>query len=498
MKKTSFLAAVLAALFALPLILASCSNAAGGTGSSGEGSNGGGTAETPETGAPAITTEILQSEHAKVYKVPGGLMFKITRPTEDVFNPEKLVKEEPCNDYVYVGEGKGDYRVNLEYVGEGSGDLKFEVRNVGQGNGNRICIGKCHYKDVARGSYGRTYTEVDANNGNCIFKYEYVGPGNGDYSLLQNGKYEYVGYPHGDYCSSPQYVGEGNGDWKFEYVEQQKGGYDYSEELVDEYVYVGDGKGDYREGWYNVGQGNGDFEEVWTNVGQGNGNYEYRDTIKTYGGWTSVFISTSGGFSKAALSATLDLGSPSKDELTVFWPLCEPGKLCEYEIQIEPYDGTLRESILCEKLVVAADEGLGEIIKEPKLDKVTLSYDGQKPSVKMEGLSFEPPVGDMKNFRSSCAFFATNQSQLKADGGVPWDTNYAIPWIGGRELDSVTDEFVWSVECRSWDPRSFDQIFDDTQKDTLHVTCHIRFDIPDISGVSSWNIDIGDATLKIR
>ena len=359
MKKTSFLAAALAALFAFPLIFASCSNAAGGTGSSGGGSNGGGTAETPETG---VKTEILQSEHAKVYKVPGGLMFKITRPTEDVFNPNAVVKEEPYNDYEYVGEGKGSYSRSVEYVGE-NGNYKNAHEYVGQGSGSYKLIGKNHYKEAwyPCGEYRQIFTDVGEENGNVKFEdyYEWIGDGQGRY-VLENGEYKYVGDGNGNYMlfSRPVYVGDGNGDYKYEYesAAPNGGNYNYTAEEVDEYFYVGDGRGDYNSYWTTVKDGSGDHNIVYTNVGQDNGNYEYRDTIKTYGNWNYVAI-TSGN-----CRAVLDIAnSEDKNELVCFWPLCEPGKLCEYEIAIEPYDGKLREYYISETLAVAADEGLGSI-----------------------------------------------------------------------------------------------------------------------------------------
>ncbi|MBQ6028557.1 MAG: hypothetical protein IJL24_03390, partial [Treponema sp.] len=151
MKKMCFCPVALAAALLVALFLASCSNAPGGP--------------MPGVGTPiqptpvASGSEILQSAHAKVYKVPGGLMFKITRPTEDVFNPQKVVKEEAFNDYEYVGEGKGSYSSSVEYVGY-DGNFKNGHKYVGQGNGSYKLIGKNHYKEAwyPCGAYRQNFT----------------------------------------------------------------------------------------------------------------------------------------------------------------------------------------------------------------------------------------------------------------------------------------------------------------------------------------------------
>lgn len=486
MKKMCFCPVALAAALLVALFLASCSNAPGGP------LPGVGTPIQPTPVAPG--SEILQSAHAKVYKVPGGLMFKITRPTEDVFNPQKVVKEEAFNDYEYVGEGKGSYSGSLEYVGEGQGDLKFVYSYVGEGKGRFKFVGKSHYKEVGypNGNYNRTFTQVEQGEGNCKYVYHFAGQGYGDFKL-EDGVYKYVGYPNGDYHrSSPQYVGEGKGDVKYEYMPSTQGTHVYTAELVDEYFSNKDIGGNYDNVLQNVGQGNGDYKYVYTYVGPGNGNYEYKDTIKTYGNWNYVQISSGN------CRASVDLAnSADKNELSCFWPLCEPGKLCEYEIVMEPYDGNLRDSVIAETLVVAADEGLGGI-KEATIDNVTLTYVGNKPQVKIDGLTAF--YDNMVNPRSSFDFFATNQSQLKADGSPDFDTNYACQWFGCGTADGIQNDFVWNSGCRSWDPRDFDQIFDDTQKDSVYLECYIRFDVPSSSGFETWrNYPKGGKNLlKIR
>ncbi|MBR5095826.1 MAG: hypothetical protein IK094_01820 [Treponema sp.] len=155
----------------------------------------------------------------------------------------------------------------------------------------------------------------------------------------------------------------------------------------------------------------------------------------------------------------------------------------------------MRSSIIHEFLVVAADEGSVQIEKTPKVDKVILSYDGQKPTVKAEGL--EPPVGQIKNLKTYCTFFATNQSQLK-NGDVDWDTDYAIPWICGYSVPGTVDEFVWD-DSAYWDSRTFNEIFDATGKDTLYVIWQIQFEFPvETSGVNVWDFDLIGGLLKIR
>lgn len=416
--------------------------------------------------------EILQSAHAKVEKVAGGLKFTITRPTEDVFNPQKVVKEETFNHYEYVGAGNGDYGWTVEYVGE-KGDLKNIYEYVGQGNGCYKLTGKNHYKEVGfwHGEYKITWTPV--------------GDGMGDYKIE-------------DAC--PLYVGEGNGDYKYEYaLAPGKGNYIYSEELVDEYLYVGDGNGDYTSYLMSVKDESGDYKSGYIYVGEGNGDNKYvNDTVKTYGNWTNVFITTSGGLSNGVVQAVLDLGSPDKDVLSVFWPLCKPGKLCEYTIQIEPYDGNLRDSILYEKLAVVADDGIGDLAVQ-KLGNITLSYDGVKPTIKAE--SFEFTDEKAQNIKTRYAFYATNQSELK-DGGPDWSANNAVMWFWGEEVSIAQSEFVWDDEAtkNSWKGQTFEEMFNATNKDTLYVDRHITFDIPKSSGdIAYWEIlPAGDALKKIR
>ena len=138
-------------------------------------------------------------------------------------------------------------------------------------------------------------------------------------------------------------------------------------------------------------------------------------------------------------------------------------------------------------------EGIGEIEKEPKCDKITLSYDGEKPTVRLEG--FEPPVGKMQNLKTLCTFYATNQSELK-DGAVDWNTNNAILWMCGYSIPGAVDEFVWD-DSAYWDSRTFKQIFDATGKDTIYASWEIQFDVPKSSG-TSWKIDFMGGLLKIR
>ena len=115
--------------------------------------------------------DITQTEHVKVENVPGGLKFTITRPSEDCYNPNVLLREEFVKDefgnqvynYDYVDEGNGDYDwINPEYVGAGNGSyvMKEETDEYGP------------------------YT--------CS---EYVGEGNGDYE----GGWTYVGDGNGNY-----------------------------------------------------------------------------------------------------------------------------------------------------------------------------------------------------------------------------------------------------------------------------------------------------------
>ncbi|MBQ6027953.1 MAG: hypothetical protein IJL24_00290, partial [Treponema sp.] len=81
-----------------------------------------------------------------------------------------------------------------------------------------------------------------------------------------------------------------------------------------------------------------------------------------------------------------------------------------------------------------------------------------------------------------------------------FDTNYACQWFGCGTADGIQNDFVWNSGCRSWDPRDFDQIFDDTQKDSVYLECYIRFDVPSSSGFETWrNYPKGGKNLlKIR
>lgn len=432
MKKMCFCPVALAAALLVALFLASCSNAPGGP------MPGIGTPIQPTPVAPG--SEILQSEHAKVEKVAGGLKFTVKQPSAAGFK------------YEYARDASGNIVYDYNAVEPGKGNCLQKVENVGDGNGS-------YNKSVK-------YFPVQSGKGNFEAKYEAVGAGMGSHKKNENG--EYVWETGGGYQISYEYVGEGNGSY------------------VQDVWY------------YEVGAGNGSYNFLgYEYVGQGKGNLFKSARLLTPSGWSNVFIRTSYGISNGCAQVTLDL-SEHKDEVTVFWPICEPGKLCEYGVQIEPYDGRLRESIIQEKLVVAANEGSVKIEKAPKHDEIILSYDGQKPTVKLVGL--EPPVGQIQNFRTKCNFFATNQSELKADGSVDWDKDNAILWVAGYDIPGAVDEFVWD-DTKYWDSRTFNQIFDATGKDTLYTSWHIVFDLPvETDGVSSWDFELWGKKnlLKIR
>lgn len=366
MKKKLFVAAAFLAFFCFVFHFTSCSNSSNSV-----------------TGTPAFfppvtaqRQEVLQSKHARVEKVKGGLMFYITRPTEDCFRVE------------YERDGNGNVVYNYQYLGDGNGNFAPK------------------------------------------YEYVYVGEGNGQYKKNENGTY--VPWPVGDYA------------YRITHYEE-------------------------------VGQGNGSYTKV-------------SPRIVSYG-WTNVFIttpSTPGGLKKGFVEARLDLSV--KNELTAFWPLCEPGKLCEYTIHLEPCNSNLRKSHIYETLIVAADEGIGGLEKAPKCDNIILSYDGQKQTVKFEG--FEPPIGKIQNLKTRCEFFSTNQSELK-DGDVDFDGDNTVVWFYGYTLPDASDELVWD-DSMCYDSRTFNQMFDATGKDTLYVTCKILFDISGASescGVAGWSVE---------
>lgn len=435
MKKMCFCPVALAAALLVALFLASCSNAPGVPPN---------VDPMPGIGTPTIPTpvtpgsEILQSAHAKVEKVAGGLKFTVKQPSAAGFK------------YEYARDGNGNIVYDYNAVVQGEGNCLQKVENVGDGNGS-------YNKSVK-------YFPVQSGKGNFEANYEAVGAGMGTHKKNENG--EYVWEAGGGYQIGYEYVGEGNGSY------------------VQDVVY------------YEVGAGNGSYNFLgYEYVGQGKGNFFKNARLLTPSGWSNVLISTSGGLSNGCVQVSLDL-TEHKDELTLFWPLCEPGKLCEYEIQILPFNDNLRGSTIYEKLVVAAKEGIGEIEKAPKHSEVILSYDGQKPTVKAEGL--ESPAGKIQNLKTKCHFFATNQSQLK-DGSVDWRTDYAVSWICGYSVPGVVDEFVWD-DAKYWDSRTFNEIFDATGKDTLYTTWNIQFDLPELSGLDVWVfvLDGKKNLLKIR
>ena len=121
-----------------------------------------------------FTTDRLQTSHVKVENVAGGLKFTITRPDDDVFNPDYLIGIDE-NSYESVGGGNGNYiRDGYEYVGdgngnyildgdqyrwvyEGMGDYKEKYTLVGDGKGNwkkgKKIFGGINWVGIARCEY---------------------------------------------------------------------------------------------------------------------------------------------------------------------------------------------------------------------------------------------------------------------------------------------------------------------------------------------------------
>ncbi|GEM_PF-3693598 len=121
-----------------------------------------------------FTTDRLQTSHVKVENVAGGLKFTITRPDDDVFNPNYLIGIDE-NSYESVGGGNGNYiRDGYEYVGdgngnyildgdqyrwvyEGMGDYKEKYTLVGDGKGNwkkgKKIFGGINWVGIARCEY---------------------------------------------------------------------------------------------------------------------------------------------------------------------------------------------------------------------------------------------------------------------------------------------------------------------------------------------------------
>ena len=105
--------------------------------------------------------------------------------------------------------------------------------------------------------------------------------------------------------------------------------------------------------------------------------------------------------------------------------------------------------------------------------------------MKIDGLTISS-YDNMQNPRSAFEFCATNKSELLADGSADWDTPYANRWFGIGITEGLQTDFVWNSECRSWDLRSFDQIFDEMQKDSIFFDYFIVFDVPSSKGFSQW------------
>ena len=465
--------------------------------------------------------EILQTEHVKIEKVTGGLKFTFTRPSEDCYNPDKVlgeVKDEDGNlvydyNYEYVGQGKGSFVEipEYEYVGEGKGTYKkiYEEEEIDSyvcvGEGKGRYVEKYEFLGEGKGSYKKSEEKskflyyVGAGKGNFIQEWNDVGEGKGCYKKLSNGEYEYVGYGNGNYDFELKDVGAGNGSY-------------ISEELHDWYDYVGAGNGDYGEPTYeDVGEGNGSFQKMKTlsrfhhyvNVGEDKGDYncnkhyvfvgdgkgsykEEKTPRKIYGGWGWTTITFGDGLS-------LGIETQNKDVVECFYPMVEPGKQYDINFSAEPSNRDLRQFCKSEDLCVIADDGKGDIdfSNSGKDGYVDVAYDGTKPVLTLK--NYKAP-DNVKIVQTIFQYFATNQSELK-DGYVDWDTPYALLWLEQYIAEGAV------YECAE-DPLANEggiiAALASREKDTLYAYCFFLFDVPEATGFSQFRAPSIDGLKKIR
>lgn len=421
--------------------------------------------------------ECLQTEHVKIEKLQNGLKFTITRPSDDCYDSSKCkeIKKTDANgnpifSYDYVGYGKGSYERYLEDVGQGNGDYK-NYKYVGEGNGN-LKLKKIHYKYVGmpNGDYEKILKPVE--------------DGTGDYKIIDG---------------QLKYVGDGNGNQRYEFDPIPQGAYSYTEELVDEYEYVGNGYGSYVKSPEYVGAGNGNMKFVYTYKGSGNGSYEYTDTQKVYGGWGWVAIYRVEIIDGKEIQATCAAVSTATDKLECFYPLCDAGERYVFKLQIEPSDiDNNRKFQRHEWLAVTALGGIGDIEYTGTFSgrAINLSYDGQKPDVKVS--NYTPPV-NARNARTYVDYFCTNQNALLSDGSPDWWTNNATKWFASYESASG---IIYNFEedfCLQNYGKSFNSKFDEYNKDSIYAEYSFAFDVPESSGITAWRTSaLGSKILKIR
>ncbi|MBR5966037.1 MAG: hypothetical protein IK015_08000 [Treponema sp.] len=438
------------------------------------------------------TTDRLETSHAKVENVSGGLKFTITRPEGDYFNPNCLVKEEG-EYYNYLGAGKGDYESDgYEYVGAGKGSYSLS------------------------GDYN----------------YSYVGPNNGDYSFVPVSVYEYVGANKGQFrkvssgalASYYEYVGEGNGNLNptlvspyFEDVGAGNGAYKKVEEgyMMDSagydaqsgsplgdynnkpiYLNVGAGNGYYkREPSYKfVGDKNGDYVPKYKYVGAGQGVY-IKDSYKTYGclGWCSIRrVEMINGKRCETTGADLDYDNWNQQKgansWTVFYPLCERGERYVFQVHLEPADAENHRELDVEEYVsIIAQDGIGDIdysnLNQER--RVELTYDGEKPTAKV--FNCVPPE-NVNGCVSTIEYFAGTK-EFKSG------TSY---WVGSYSQDvsnAVFDKDPCMETLKSWGytpeqvelnrtSRCFNATVQSKGKSQFFAEHSFRFKAPEAQGIT--------------
>ena len=414
-----------------------------------------------------FTTDRLQTSHVKVENVAGGLKFTITRPDEDLFNPNYVIRTEE-DEYEYVHGGNGDYFETGVYVGAGNGDCVFDWNSyppIGQGYGDYVLPGIVYVGE------GKGVIKKVAQTGGSVF--EYVGEGKGNLNFnKENLRLEDVGDGNGCYK-----INEGSFEWvDWDYDKHEgRGEYVYKGE------YVGDGKGDVVRQiiCHEVGEGQGDYKQTHKYIGEGKGDFKKGKNI--YGGFSWAAIAryeyVNGELNDWASVAELPAWDwdDSKNEFTCLYPLCEPGERYVFVVQIEPADvDNNREEIKKEFVSIIALDGVGDIdysyLSEER--SVDLHFDGTKPIATVLNLTSVGNITDFDpDFSSVFEIFAgTNEFKT--------GTTYLIDQIKEKGFVKTLNKDYWNGK--------FEDEVRKNGKSQFFVNYWFQFQVPGSEGICAF------------
>ena len=414
-----------------------------------------------------FTTDRLQTSHVKVENVAGGLKFTITRPDEDLFNPNYVIRTEE-DEYEYVHSGNGDYFETGVYVGAGNGDCVFDWNSyppIGQGYGDYVLPGIVYVGE------GKGVIKKVAQTGGSVF--EYVGEGKGNLNFnKENLRLEDVGDGNGCYK-----INEGSFEWvDWDYDKHEgRGEYVYKGE------YVGDGKGDVVRQiiCHEVGEGQGDYKQTHKYIGEGKGDFKKGKNI--YGGFSWAAIAryeyVNGELNDWASVAELPAWDwdDSKNEFTCLYPLCEPGERYVFVVQIEPADvDNNREEIKKEFVSIIALDGVGDIdysyLSEER--SVDLHFDGTKPIATVLNLTSVGNITDFDpDFSSVFEIFAgTNEFKT--------GTTYLIDQIKEKGFVKTLNKDYWNGK--------FEDEVRKNGKSQFFVNYWFQFQVPGSEGICAF------------